>query len=119
MNINNEDGDMYMPSPDIPAGEEVDDVVDERPWRALGSGIELGEENASDCIHWMSRKVMEHVGFQGLRILTYTPDFLYLNLLFVYYRNVQGGTRRPSRGHIRISVERGANDPIPLRQVCE
>jgi transcriptional activator SPT7 len=29
------------------------------------SGIELGEENAGDCLQWMSQKVLEHVGFQG------------------------------------------------------
>lgn len=51
--------------------EAVDDKVDERPWRATIKGkrkvrgIEIGEEAATDCMKWMGRKVLEHVGFQG------------------------------------------------------
>ena len=48
--------------------EELDDVVDERPWKPLGSGIDMGEENATDCLHWMGSKVLEHAGFQGMVI---------------------------------------------------
>ncbi|KAJ4471549.1 SAGA complex protein [Lentinula aciculospora] len=51
--------------------EAVDDRVDERPWgiptrrgRKL-SGIEMGSENADDCLRWMNGKVLEHAGFQG------------------------------------------------------
>ncbi|KAG6888372.1 hypothetical protein C0995_008808 [Termitomyces sp. Mi166 len=51
--------------------EAADDKVDERPWRATIKGkrrvrgIEIGEEAATDCMKWMGRKVLEHVGFQG------------------------------------------------------
>ncbi|KAF8901913.1 hypothetical protein CPB84DRAFT_1777006 [Gymnopilus junonius] len=64
--------------------EDVNDKIDESPWTAGGrdagigtgngkgkgktkspSGIELGAENASDCLRWTNNKVLEHVGFQG------------------------------------------------------
>lgn len=48
--------------------EELDDVVDERPWKPPGSGIDMGEENATDCLQWMGGKVLEHAGFQGIVI---------------------------------------------------
>ncbi|KAI0669507.1 hypothetical protein C8Q78DRAFT_1040274 [Trametes maxima] len=51
------------PVPDV--SEESDDVVDERPWKPPGAGLELGAENADDCLHWMGSKVLEHSGFQG------------------------------------------------------
>ena len=47
-----------------------DDKVDERPWSLKGKrkvkGVEIGEENAADCVRWMGGKVLEHAGFQGL-----------------------------------------------------
>lgn len=50
----------------------VDEKIDERPWIFRGrkgklklSGIEIGEENATDCLHWATEKVLEHIGFQG------------------------------------------------------
>ncbi|KAF9476670.1 hypothetical protein BDN70DRAFT_882134 [Pholiota conissans] len=50
----------------------VDEKIDEAPWtpgrrkgRSKVSGIDLGEENASDCIHWSTNKILEHAGFQG------------------------------------------------------
>lgn len=64
-NTSNEDGDGYFPPPEG-LGEEVNEVVDEQPWIPRGSGTELGSENAASCMHWMSRKVLEHSGFQGL-----------------------------------------------------
>ncbi|KAF8176920.1 hypothetical protein BJ912DRAFT_986398 [Pholiota molesta] len=46
--------------------------IDEEPWTAgkgkgksKVSGIELGEENAMDCMHWSTNKILEHAGFQG------------------------------------------------------
>lgn len=45
-------------------GEE-DIVIDERPWKSPGNGIEIGEAQAENCLGWMSGKVLEHVGFQG------------------------------------------------------
>ncbi|KAG1844929.1 hypothetical protein DFJ58DRAFT_907203 [Suillus subalutaceus] len=52
----------------------VDEVIDERPWRARYAGLrqvkgpvelEVGEKNADECLKWMNRKVLEHEGFQG------------------------------------------------------
>ena len=48
---------------DIP--DDVDDIMDERPWKPVGRGIDMGEEHANDCLHWMGGKVLEHSGFQG------------------------------------------------------
>jgi transcriptional activator SPT7 len=61
--------------------EAVYDKIDERPWSArikgkgrhTTGGIEIGEEIAADCVHWMGGKVLEHAGFQGML----------MNLLFV------------------------------------
>jgi transcriptional activator SPT7 len=75
---NNEDAEGGLS--DIPGigssvGEEEgmgidDDKVDETPWSLKGKGkvkgIEMGEENATDCVRWMGGKVLEHAGFQGL-----------------------------------------------------
>jgi len=56
--------------------EIVDDRIDEAPWAPVKrkgkrktssrlSGIDIGEENASDCLHWSTNKILEHEGFQG------------------------------------------------------
>lgn len=45
--------------------EAVEEEIDERPWNPSGSGLEIGEKNADDCLHWMGTKILEHVGFQG------------------------------------------------------
>ena len=57
--------------------EMVDDKIDEVPWvfannvgKGKGkerhvSGIDIGEKNASDCLHWAGAKILEHTGFQG------------------------------------------------------
>lgn len=52
--------------PAEPVSDEEDGVLDERPWRPIGSGIAVGEEHANDCLHWMGSKVLEHAGFQGM-----------------------------------------------------
>ncbi|KAH9851132.1 hypothetical protein C2E23DRAFT_832648 [Lenzites betulinus] len=73
----------YAPPPVPDAAEELDDVVDERPWKPPGGGLELGAENADDCLHWMGTKVLEHAGFQGaskisLDVLTsVTAEYLF------------------------------------------
>lgn len=67
LNLNNEDGTgptqplEFLPPP----AEEVEEIIDDRPWKISGSGVEIGERNADDCLHWMGSKVLEHVGFQG------------------------------------------------------
>ncbi|KAG1882461.1 hypothetical protein F4604DRAFT_1744161 [Suillus subluteus] len=74
LNLNTEEGGMGDEPPDM--GEEgmVDEVIDERPWRARYAGLrqvkgpvelEVGEKNADECLKWMNRKVLEHEGFQG------------------------------------------------------
>ena len=55
--------------------EIVDDRIDEAPWtpgRGKGkrktkklSGVEIGVDNASDCLNWSTSKILEHEGFQG------------------------------------------------------
>jgi transcriptional activator SPT7 len=55
--------------------EGLDDKIDEEPWTAGRgkkgkvkniSGVEIGEANATDCLHWAGNKILEHVGFQGM-----------------------------------------------------
>lgn len=59
-------GGVPTPQPaEIAVDEEVEEEIDERPWRPRGSGLDIGEEHADDCLHWMGTKVLEHVGFQG------------------------------------------------------
>ncbi|KAJ3923858.1 hypothetical protein F5877DRAFT_30731, partial [Lentinula edodes] len=64
--VGNEDGEGAEAAPTI------DDRVDERPWEVPTrrgrkiSGIEIGSENADDCLRWMNGKVLEHAGFQGM-----------------------------------------------------
>ncbi|KZT01472.1 uncharacterized protein LAESUDRAFT_478191 [Laetiporus sulphureus 93-53] len=60
----NEDGAAPAMPAELPS-DDVEDVLDERPWRPTGTGIEVGAENADDCLHWMDSKVLEHAGFQG------------------------------------------------------
>ena len=53
----------------------LDDKIDEEPWTVWRgkkgkakslSGVEIGEANATDCLHWAGNKILEHVGFQGM-----------------------------------------------------
>ncbi|KAI0351962.1 hypothetical protein OH77DRAFT_1428987 [Trametes cingulata] len=60
-----EDNGGFAPPPVSVIAEELDDVVDERPWKPPAAGLDLGAENADDCLHWMGSKVLEHAGFQG------------------------------------------------------
>ncbi|KIP09038.1 hypothetical protein PHLGIDRAFT_103496 [Phlebiopsis gigantea 11061_1 CR5-6] len=48
-----------------PSLDDSDDAVDDRPWRVGASGLDIGEQTADDCMHWMGSKVLEHAGFQG------------------------------------------------------
>jgi transcriptional activator SPT7 len=74
LNLNVEEGGMGDELPDIGEEGRVDEVIDERPWRAryadLGQvkgsvELEVSEKNADECLKWMNRKVIEHKGFQG------------------------------------------------------
>ena len=47
-------------------------MASEQPWRVPTrgggrrvGGLELGQENAAACMTWMTRKTLEHTGFQG------------------------------------------------------
>ncbi|KAH8103455.1 hypothetical protein BXZ70DRAFT_925723 [Cristinia sonorae] len=64
LNLTNEDGNV-QPSELLPPSEDVDEVIDEKPWRTRGSGIDIGPENADECLHWAGSKILEHAGFQG------------------------------------------------------
>ena len=76
------DGSTTFDMPPLPV-EEPEEPLDERPWKPQGSGIEIGEQHADDCLHWMGTKVLEHAGFQGsskaaLDVLAgVTSDFLF------------------------------------------
>jgi transcriptional activator SPT7 len=69
----------------------LDDKVDEEPWtvgrgkkgkvKDIG-GVEIGEANATDCLHWAGNKILEHVGFQGILFVGFsfkTQPFLQLH----------------------------------------
>jgi transcriptional activator SPT7 len=69
-------------SGDVDVADDVEaDIVDERPWpvprlsrkSALEGSVDtkpdIGELAAENCIHWVNRKILEHVGFQGTFIL--------------------------------------------------
>ncbi|KZT22458.1 hypothetical protein NEOLEDRAFT_1097621 [Neolentinus lepideus HHB14362 ss-1] len=62
-----EEGGAQPPEPpDLSAvAADIDDKVDERPWRPVAAGIDMGEELADDCLRWMGSKILEHAGFQG------------------------------------------------------
>ena len=69
-NNNNEEsgespGPVEVPGEEYGAGLDADVVIDDRPWKPPGSGIEIGEANADACLEWMTRKVLQHAGFQG------------------------------------------------------
>src|ERR1700691_2442790 len=60
-NSNNEDGGESPASVDMPGeaygrGADADVLIDERPWKPQGSGIEIGEANAEACLGWRSEE---------------------------------------------------------------
>jgi transcriptional activator SPT7 len=74
LNLNTEEGGMGDEPPEVGEDGVIDEVIDERPWRARYTGlrqvegrveVEACEKNADECLKWMNRKVLEHVGFQG------------------------------------------------------
>jgi transcriptional activator SPT7 len=55
-------------SPDLVArGDDVDDRINERPWKVPkgASGVDIGSKQATECLTWAGRKILEHAGFQG------------------------------------------------------
>lgn len=67
-------GFLIPPLPPPPPDDVVDDEVDDQPWSEPMPGVQIGEQNADDCMHWMGSKVLEHVGFQGpLSLFTWVP----------------------------------------------
>lgn len=77
------EGRSFIPPP--PALNDIEDTVDDRPWVPVGSGLDLGEENANDCLRWMSSKVLQHAGFQGIYLSLY-HDFAHLHALVLQGR---------------------------------
>ena len=71
LNLTTDDGTGQAPAiePPEPVMDErdigVDVVLDERPWRSRGTGLEIGERDADECLHWMGNKILEHAGFQS------------------------------------------------------
>jgi transcriptional activator SPT7 len=65
--------------------EIVDDRIDEAPWtpgRGKGKrkmkrfgGVEIGVENAADCLNWSTNKILEHEGFQGAFFYLFLTHF--------------------------------------------
>jgi len=41
----------------------------ERERMARFGGVDIGEKNAWSCLQWTNRKILEHVGFQGVYIV--------------------------------------------------
>ncbi|KAI0752833.1 hypothetical protein C8Q80DRAFT_1351282 [Daedaleopsis nitida] len=83
LNQSLEEGGGIAQPPIQDVSEDLDDVIDERPWKPVGAGIDMGQQNANDCLHWMGSKVLEHAGFQGtskmaLDVLSsVTAEYLY------------------------------------------
>ncbi|KAG5643197.1 hypothetical protein DXG03_001357 [Asterophora parasitica] len=98
--------------------EAVDDKVDDRPWNAMVKGkrrvrgVEIGEENAEDCLKWMSGKMLEHAGFQGE---------LALPLRWISFGLMRGGAYRNFAGrlgsagwcYIGVSIQCWTDDQVP------
>ena len=79
-----EGGDVPITGPqaglagDVDADDPEVDAVDERPWpvprpsqKSAPEGSpdvkpDIGELAAEKCIQWVNRKILEHVGFQGM-----------------------------------------------------
>lgn len=76
--------------------DSLADRLDEEPW-AIGrgkkrgrkniSGVEIGEANATDCLHWAGNKILEHVGFQGVPWIS-GRKLLYYN----FFSYIEGGS---------------------------
>ncbi|KAI5116535.1 hypothetical protein M0805_009046 [Coniferiporia weirii] len=59
-------GTVELPEPIADeADADVEVTVDDRLWRSRGTGLEVGERDADECLHWMGTKVLEHSGFQS------------------------------------------------------
>ena len=70
-------GSSFVGNNSFGLGEDdgLEDKIDEEPW-TIGrgrrgkikniSGVEIGDANATDCLHWAGNKILEHVGFQGM-----------------------------------------------------
>ncbi|TCD67766.1 Transcriptional activator spt7 [Steccherinum ochraceum] len=65
LDLTNEDGNVQPSEFVAPPADDVEEAIDEKPWRTRGSGLEIGPENADDCLHWAGTKILEHAGFQG------------------------------------------------------
>lgn len=112
LNLNNEDGTGPSQPPEFlpPPTEDVEEVIYDRSWKINGSGVEIGEMNANDCVHWMSSKVLEHVGFQGRSCGILSSRTL--SRLTSPYRVLKSGSGCLSRCNFRLHVQRWSNDSV-------
>ncbi|KAF9017827.1 hypothetical protein BDZ89DRAFT_1165526 [Hymenopellis radicata] len=98
-------------------GEEVDEVVpeldevDDRPWTSEG---EVGQEGADQCVTWMTRKVLEHTGFQGTSRATLdvlsgvTAEYFYnVGRTIRFLSDKFGGTMSPEEIILHTLFESG------------
>lgn len=78
----------------------LDDKIDEEPWTVWRgkkgkvknlSGVEIGEANATDCLHWAGNKILEHVGFQGMLFGFSSKLALSAPFLFVFGSYIESG----------------------------
>ena len=95
---------------DIP--DDADDVLDERPWRPVGRGIDMGEGHATECLQWMGGKVLEHAGFQGECL---QPRRISAHIETEAIRDLQDGPRCTRERHCGVSAECRSDNPVPLR----
>lgn len=106
-----EDGESPEDASDVLGiGVDVDDSIDESPWKVpeQGSGIEIGEERAGDCLNWMGGKVLEHSGFQG--VLYYGFRFLKEGFnASCWGRDLENSLRSVGRGDFGVFIERWQN----------
>lgn len=84
------------------SGEDdgLDEKIDEEPWTAGRgkkgkvkknmSGVEIGEANATDCLHWAGNKILEHVGFQGMPFSSKLAPLL--TPFFFFGRHIESGS---------------------------
>ena len=89
---------------------EVNVEVDDRPWRLHGTGAELSEREADECLHWMGQKVLEHAGFQSECVLEDET-----RMLILLCRHVEGGFGRVDWCRDRVLLQRRSDDALSVR----
>ena len=74
--------------------DSLDDKIDEEPWTVWRgkkgkaknlTGVEIGEANATDCLHWAGNKILEHVGFQGMFFFGFSSKVALATFLLSFF----------------------------------